>query len=41
MSYDLIKLLKSFRVNKDGSIPLLANSLFEDLSYPETDFHSN
>lgn len=34
MSYDLVKLLKSYRVNKDGSTPLLTNSLFEDLAYP-------
>lgn len=41
MSFDLIKLLKSFRTNKDGSVPYTVNSLYEDLAYHECDYHFN
>lgn len=39
MAYDLVKLLKSFRLNRDGTIPLVTNSLCEDLAYHDCDFH--
>jgi hypothetical protein len=41
MSYNLTSLLKSFRTNRDGSIPHTINSLYEDLSYHDIDFHEN
>lgn len=41
MSYDLKRLLRSFRVNRDGSLPAAVNSLFEDLAYHDEEFHYN
>lgn len=41
MSFDLIKLMKAFRTNKDGSPASVINSLYEDLSYHEIEFHHN